>query len=275
MTHVTLGDPITTPLYETVLLIGTRNADGKSTAATAVTAIWGDFQSLNVQRADTVTMRYWNPVAGVCQSIDVMLADAIANGSCIAWSQLFNRALKAQGIAGSQIFEIQADTAVNPGADGFLVKKWNFGRHMRTGPNGVRNSTVAGDDVAIAIPGPDQPAIGPGPNGVLDSVPAGDDTTQDGYFNGTLYPYFTPPPQGDAVEQPGIPGQFNTNPPPIFFNHFVVKYGGQVYDPSYGAGPFASELAHENAAIDGIQAGERAKKNSAAQELKYTGKAFQ
>jgi len=48
-----------------------------------------------------------------------------------------------------------------------------------------------------------------------------------------------------------------------------VEYGGQVYDPSYGAGPFPSELAHEQAAKDGIKSGNSAKKPAATQELQY------
>jgi len=173
---------------------------------------------------------------------------------------------------------------VNASADGFLVKNWKFGRHIRTGPDGVNNSDTTGDDVTLIPKGthaaPDVPAITPGANGTLDSTAGGDDTVQDGLFIGSTYPYvlftgtsvFGPfgNPGGDVATQPGIPGQSNPKPPPYFFNHFVVKYGGQVYDPSYGAGPFGSELAHENAAIDGIKSGVRAKKNAATQELVYT-----
>ncbi len=62
----------------------------------------------------------------------------------------------------------------------------------------------------------------------------------------------------ECVELPGIPGQSNANPPPAFENHFIVRYAGTYYDPSYGAGPYANPLAWENAAIDGLTQGGRA-----------------
>lgn len=51
---------------------------------------------------------------------------------------------------------------------------------------------------------------------------------------------------------PGIPGQRNPDPPPGFFNHFIVRAGGQLYDPSYGGGPIANHSAWEVGAIDGL-----------------------
>ncbi|MEP7120901.1 MAG: hypothetical protein ABJE95_08330 [Byssovorax sp.] len=59
----------------------------------------------------------------------------------------------------------------------------------------------------------------------------------------------------DVVNQPGIPGQRNPEPPPAFFNHFVVTHGGQLYDPSYGGGPFADQATWETGALDGLFAG--------------------
>jgi hypothetical protein len=57
----------------------------------------------------------------------------------------------------------------------------------------------------------------------------------------------------ECVELPGIPGQTNPNPPPAFVNHFIVRFSGQFYDPSYGAGPFSDQLTWERAAIDGLR----------------------
>jgi hypothetical protein len=55
------------------------------------------------------------------------------------------------------------------------------------------------------------------------------------------------------TKMPGIPGQSNPNPPPAFFNHFIVVYNLALYDPSYGAGPFNNQLlSWEDAAIDGL-----------------------
>jgi hypothetical protein len=53
-----------------------------------------------------------------------------------------------------------------------------------------------------------------------------------------------------------VPGQRNPDPPPAFFNHFIVWALGRFYDPSYGSPPFATALEWENASIDGLYAGE-------------------
>lgn len=59
----------------------------------------------------------------------------------------------------------------------------------------------------------------------------------------------------DVVNQPGIPGQRNPEPPPAFFNHFIVTHGGKLYDPSYGGGPFNDQATWESGALDGLFAG--------------------
>lgn len=76
---------------------------------------------------------------------------------------------------------------------------------------------------------------------------------------------------GDAVNQPGIPGQTTEEPNPFFENHYIIQYGGRYYDPSYGTGPFATSGDHENAASDGVLKGIRAKKKTpGVAQLTYT-----
>jgi hypothetical protein len=55
----------------------------------------------------------------------------------------------------------------------------------------------------------------------------------------------------DLVDELGVAGQGNANPPGGFQNHFLVRYGGKYYDPSYGTGPFATLLAWEQASVAG------------------------
>jgi hypothetical protein len=336
--YVTLHDPVASPLYETLLVIAGRTADGVTADSAAATAIWGDFQhtASGVTRADGVGMVYWHlgVAPDACQTLAGMLAPLGAgdpnngNGSCKAWSQLLQGTYFAQGITPSaSILQITADTTVNPNSAGFLVRNWNFGKHVRTGADGIRHTAVAGDDeevfpvgqglpnVPCVAPGTGQPlvahasgddtviagkittgadgicnttaagtdvqliavgkgaagsvCIGPGPDGTLNSTPSGGDTANDGVFTG-LYPYLV---GFDARDQLGIPGQGNPDPPGAFFNHFVVSYSGQIYDPSYGAGPFSTQLAHENAAAAGIFAitsgSTIAKKKAATKELDY------
>jgi hypothetical protein len=50
----------------------------------------------------------------------------------------------------------------------------------------------------------------------------------------------------------GIPGQRNPNPPPAFYNHFIVEALGRYFDPSYGAGPYFVQAAWERDAIEGL-----------------------
>jgi len=214
--YVTLGTPAANVLYESLLHIGCSNADGAATAATAVPGIWNDFTDRVVRRkpvdghnvADNVAMVYWrNNDPGTPQSLEGMLSDANGNGSCIAWSQLLHEVLDAQGITGSQIQEVTADATVNPGAEGLAVRNWLFAEHIRVGPNGICETSAAGDDVqGLGLDGQvsaittyldgicntsaggddyqvidedhgeaNATAITAGPDGVLDSTEEGDD----------------------------------------------------------------------------------------------------
>jgi len=186
--YVTLDKPTASPfpLYETVVHIACKQADGETDEGKTVAKIWADFTDRDVRRKpidgfnnpDGVRMGYWRPRPDVCQNLAQMLASPIGNGSCGAWAQLFRECIRSQGIAGAVMSEIQADVVVNPGADGFLVKDWAFGGNIRTGPNGINNSTVGGDDDQWFPPGQGFPyttCIEPGNNGVLETVPGGDD----------------------------------------------------------------------------------------------------
>jgi hypothetical protein len=331
--YVTLNAPAASPLYETCIELACTGADGATTASAAVAGIWALFPDCDIRRKpidgynnlDGLRMGYWRPIPSVTQSLSGMLASPIGNGSCVAWSYLLQSCIQTQGISGATISQITADTTVSPGASGFLVRLWAFGGNIRTGPNGICQSTLLGDDVAIVtsshgfpyapcvtkgtdgvlntVPAGDDILAGdeintgpngicetakvgndvqvipvgsgeagevcflPGPNGVIDSTLGGDDTYVVGTPGGGSYPYTI---GSSASNLPGIPGEDNPEPPESFYNHFIVKYGGQIYDPSYGAGPYPTENAHENAAIDGIRSGSSAKiNNPQLQELSY------
>lgn len=115
------------------------------------------------------------------------------------------------------------------------------GTLISSGANGICQSPATNLDVQLIRVGSGLPfgiAIGPGPNGVLESEAAGDDSIQDGVRPGERYPYL---PGFDARNQLGIAGQNNPEPEPGFRNHFLLRYEGQIYDPSYGTGPFGSD----------------------------------
>ncbi len=79
-----------------------------------------------------------------------------------------------------------------------------------------------------------------------------------------------PPPfeydKDELIDKPGIKGQGDVTPTTkLFVNHAINKFGGKIYDPSYGRGPFNDLHAWEEDAIRayGEQAtgGQRVKPN--------------
>jgi hypothetical protein len=56
----------------------------------------------------------------------------------------------------------------------------------------------------------------------------------------------------ECVKDDGLPGQGKSDPQFTFNDHALVLYGGLIYDPSYGVGPYADVKAWETAAIAGL-----------------------
>ncbi|UCC32018.1 MAG: hypothetical protein JSU86_07010, partial [Phycisphaerales bacterium] len=209
--YVTLAAPDPGSLYETVVHLGCRSAAGYASESETMAAIWSDFTDRVVQRKpkdglntqDNVQMKYWNPPGTASQTMEGMLATG--NGTCVAWSQLFQAILHAQGIGSAGIVEVTPiytdDPTQGGGRGGMLVKNWSF-----------------------LQPGTAPPSCSP----------------------------FTHL-ETETTDNPGAPAQDNSDPPGAFLNHFIIRCDGQWYDPSYGNGPFASDLAWENASIDGYR----------------------
>jgi len=177
------------------------------------------------------------------------------DGRCGAWAQLLKEALRVHGVS-STIYALSVPN--NPiGLKGILVKNWIFGRHIRSGDDGERDSSVVGDtDQAITPGGQDQPCITPGSDGILQSTIETDDTYGDGVVQGQDYSYLIYDPEppnkyGDLVPGEPLPAQGNSNPQQQFPNHAVIEYGGDYYDPSYGISA-GTQGDYEDAAIDGL-----------------------
>jgi hypothetical protein len=265
--YVCWKEPTPSTLWETPLKIGCEKAKDKTTQPEIISETWGEFTDCVVKRVDNKQMTYWKN-SPTNQSLQAMLAASDGDGSCIAWSQLLHWCMESQGLGSvSQVWMVDEDDSVNPNADGFLVKEWKFGKHIRTGTDSVRDSAVVPDDQEVTPGGADTPCILPGPNGKLDSTPQGNDTEQDGLYAGTNYPYVV---GLDARDQDGVEAQGYDNPPGAFEEHWVCKIDGDLYDPSYGLGSYPTELAHENATLDGILDNPRCKKNDPAQEIDYS-----
>lgn len=102
--------------------------------------------------------------------------------------------------------------------------------------------------------------IGAGGNGRIDSRPAGDDRVVD------LSEFLElAPAEHDYVSFRNTwplrdeGGQSNPRPPTDYPNHVIVQVGERYYDPSYGTGPFDSQLAWEQASLAGV--GQRMKRD--------------
>lgn len=61
----------------------------------------------------------------------------------------------------------------------------------------------------------------------------------------------------EAMKLDGVPGQGKKNPQFDFGDHVVVKYGGEIYDPSYGIGPVPDDDTYLTGALDGLGSWER------------------
>ncbi|MBF0547352.1 MAG: hypothetical protein HQM08_23120 [Candidatus Riflebacteria bacterium] len=57
----------------------------------------------------------------------------------------------------------------------------------------------------------------------------------------------------ELFKEYGIPGQGIDNPYySAFLNHYIVQFEREYFDPSYGTGPFPSQLEWENSSLDGF-----------------------
>ncbi|HEX3130766.1 MAG TPA: Ig-like domain-containing protein [Thermoanaerobaculia bacterium] len=306
--YVTLAEPINASLFETVLDIGCRNAKGSSEPDQAFDRIWQEFKDRSVLRKaidgfnkpDGQVMRYWFdrgsplnvPVYSQCKLMSQMInpepGDAQLNGvgSCGAWANLLHKIASALGIGGSEVVQVQPDQTVHPEAQLFLVKNWNFGKHIQPGSDNTCESVRAGDD--LPSPAGRPTCITPGRNGILDTQVAATDVEAEGVLASLnqRFPFLLFDEEdrpdfgfllGDAADQPGAPGQLTQNPPGFFANHFIVRRNGKIYDPSYGNGPYESEVAWEQDSVAGIMTVSKAqppiplaRKKGPTKELVYT-----
>lgn len=217
--YVLLGTPPSSvPLFggsqvrrETVLDVSVRSADGQSTEAATVAAIWREFATRAVKRKktdgknndDNKKMTYWGPrtvqerAGDVCQTLSAMInptpTDPVLNGvgTCKAWTEFLFAVIAVQGITGIDIVEIKPIEIGNPNqSKGFMVKNWIFAKHIRTGPDGILVSTFVDTDFSrfnnpkTGNGFPNQLCVGPGTNGTLETTDLkGDDAVVGDYVS--------------------------------------------------------------------------------------------
>ncbi|MCK4983051.1 MAG: hypothetical protein KAS17_09020, partial [Victivallaceae bacterium] len=223
--YLTLQSGATTA-FETVLHIGCTNADGETTAAGVVADIWSEFSDRDVRSKSNMRFIYWL-TSSPAQTLADMLKTTDGDSSCLAFAQLLEATLEAQGLSASVIELTPVD------GDVMLVKNWNYGNNINSGPNHTNDSTRSGDDLLVTNPSAtfNWTCILPGNDLTIDSTRGGDDVIKDGIFYGTNFPYAY---SYDVKSGSRIPAQGNNNSPGLFVNHFIIKAYNKFYDPSYG-----------------------------------------
>ena len=183
--YVTLGEPLTTALYHTLVHLGCSNAAGETTEAGCTAKIWADFTDRDVRRVDGTQLTYYG--SWQCQNVTTASLLATGDGQCGAWARFFLDIRKVQGITESQHFvEIKPKNSAN--ADGFIVKNWHFNGNGTSGVSGYPYFNV-----------PDAST-----------------------FSGTASYSWK---YAEVVDAPGVPGQGNPNPASFFARHFVMIGG--------------------------------------------------
>lgn len=210
--------------FWTLLDVSCRAANGDADAATLAGHVFARLTNLGVpirRKRDNHRLGYWTAPHGndSGRSTQELLDNADGSGQCGAWAYFFIDMLRVHGITSAERIEVKY--RINAATIGFLVKNWNFSPAKNDVPESVRGGFFAS---------------------MLYSVPT---SRKDAFTHLKGSECKTRPPNG-------VPGQNKPSPPPQFSNHFIVRYGGQVYDPSYGVGPYVSFRAWENAAIAGL-----------------------
>lgn len=148
-----------------------------------------------------------------------MLASDFGHGSCAAWAGFFAAVLRGQGID-EELLPISISKNghyPSPPYDKFLIKNYR--------KKGAANPALAGWQIMKLDAGPD--GSGAIPDSVLQN--------------------------GQATDDPGIPGQGNSpNPISEFSTHQLIKANDLYYDPSYGE-TFTSKADFHGSALAGMK----------------------
>ena len=221
-TYVTLDVPDTTMRQETLFDLGCRNADGQTVDKPAVTAIWSDFLP------DT---------DGIPRLFRVLPPGA--TGPPSAMTYYANTA--SPYTTGQTIVKLLATGDARCGEFQKLMYYALQVQGISSIQKGVLAPTAAG---GVAAAKADYLATyGVDPDTIYAEI-------RDVFFvkNWTL----STAARWTVTDLAGVPGQGNADPIGIFGDHALIEYDGEIYDPSYGTGPYASILAWENASIEGF-----------------------
>ena len=221
-TYVTLDVPDTTMRQETLFDLGCRNADGQTVDKPAVTAIWFDFLP------DT---------DGIPRLFRVLPPGATGPPSAMTYyANTANPYTTCQTIV-----KLLATGDARCGEFQKLMYYALQVQGISSIQKGVLAPTAAG---GVAAAKADYLATyGVDPDTIYAEI-------RDVFFvkNWTL----STAARWTVTDLAGVPGQGNADPIGIFGDHALIEYDGEIYDPSYGTGPYVSILAWENASIEGF-----------------------
>lgn len=222
--YVTLGDPVISLRQETLFNLGCRNANGQTIEEPAVAEIWLDFRPdtdgtprlLRVlppgAAGPASPMTYYANSADPYSTLNGVI-DLLATGNGRCGS--FQELMYA--VLGAQGIvstpkSVYAPTGVSGGV---AAAKADYLETYTVDP-----STIYGNNI------------------------------RDVFFvkNWTL----SESERWTVTDLAGVPGQGNGDPIAIFGDHALIEYDGEIYDPSYGTGPFPDIRAWEDASIEGF-----------------------
>lgn len=222
--YLTLGDP-EGDRFETYYHIGCRGASGATDETSTFLGLWSPFASRQVMTVGGQQLQYYTSDCNTDTSAIFTAAELLEHsmGRCGAWQDLFIAVTKTQGIAGASARNIIPNSVTLP---------------VRCA--GAPICSYSTDWIWMMI---NNYTFG------TPSDPCGDYPHRVNHACAAIGAKW---PQPDTADANGVPGQNNANPPGMFLDHAIVEYGGKLYDPSYGTGPFADLVAYEAASIAGF-----------------------
>jgi hypothetical protein len=233
--------------YLRVIHWATLWADGKQGSAQVFPALWDKFSDGTGARVPhATTWAYWKTQNPVQLLNELLRANDPARGrgwSCMAAAHLFMEMLALHGI---QSCEVVISTP--SGAQAFLVKNWN--KRATPIPNWYGQPTyyyggswIDQDDPPLkkAVPTSLRQMLPPPPPPPPPSP-------------GSPPPPAPPPPPAlviDIEKQPGVPAQGQSKAPLAFYNHWIVRANGKLWDTSYGGENPDNTTTYANAGLAG------------------------
>ena len=234
--YVTWARPVSSPHIHTYFDVGCEAAAGVSGTVgenddVVLGRIWTKFQTKSINRAsDGRVLTYYgfydanrNGIweEGIdtdrnspttCHVTSAAELVRTTNGQCHSWAEFMHQVLCAQGLA--------------------VVNEKSTAR--------VAVNAVPKREAFLAIKNWDKKDSGPW-------VPSRSDA---GMLGTNVLSSL---PEHSAQDVAGVSGQGTSpNPPAGFGNHYIIKCADELYDPSYGLGPFEEYQQYEHAAFDGI-----------------------